>query len=132
MSYFKNKSAAFYLMILAAVLVLIGLIFFQTATVHPSGTTTLGIVVIALTVLMAVLAGLKTKLPVLNLCATVIAVLLAWTLIQSVTAQLDPLGFWVSGLYTFDQVRGYIIFAVLAGIALLLDVIATFIDLKKD
>lgn len=132
MSMNKKNSAAIYLMIAAAVLVLIGVFFYQTATVTVPTIVTLSIVVVVLTAIAAALVFLKKELPVLNLCATVIAVLLAWTLIQSVTAQLDPLGFWVSGLYTFDQVRGYIIFAVLAGVALILDVIATFIDLKKD
>ena len=131
MSYLKKQSAAFYMMIVAAILTLVGVIMYQSASVTVQTVTTLSIVIVALTVVMAVLAGLKKELKVLNLCATVLAGLSALTLILSVNSQLDPLGWWFSGLYSFEQVRGYIIFAALLVVALLLYIIASFIDLRR-
>ncbi len=131
MSYLKGKKASFYLMIIAAVLALIGLPFYRQSTIVQPIVQTMVIIGAALTAVMAVLAALKSRPRILNLCPTVIAVVFASALILSVNQQLDPLGLWISGLYSFDQVRGYIIFAVLLGIALILDVVASFIDLQE-
>lgn len=131
MSYFKGKKLSFYLMIVAAILALVSLTFYKTASVVQPEINTYVIIGVVLTVAMMVLAALKSKPRFLNLCATVIAVVFAWGLIQSVNMQLDPLGWWIAGLYTYDQVKGYIFFAVMLGIAILLDLIASFIDLQK-
>lgn len=132
MSYFKNKTASFYLMIIAAILCIVGISFYKKAYVVEANVQTIVWVGVALTAVMAVLAALKSRPRVLNLCATVIAMVLGWALVKSVGAQLDPLGFWISGLYTYDQVKGYIFFAALIGAAILLDLIASFIDLHKN
>ena len=133
MGYLKDKKASFYLMIIAAVLALVGLYFYRTASVVEDNVQIIVLVAVGLTVLMMLLAALKSRPAFLNLCATLIALVMAWGLIQSVNKQLDPLGWWISGLYTYEQVRGYIFFAVLLGAALLLNLAASFIDLhKKD
>ena len=127
----QKKSVSIYMLILAAVMACVGLVFYRTAAVTEARIIPLTLVPAAIAVLTAVLVFAGKPLRVLNLAATVCAVLLAWALAQSVSAQLDPLGWWISGLYTFDQVRGYIIFAVLMVLALILSVIASFIDIKK-
>ncbi len=127
----KDKRLSFYLMIAAAVLAVVGFSFYRTASVVEGNVQTIVIVGVVLTVAMVVLSMLRGKPRFLNLCATVIAIVLAWGFVQSVNMQLDPLGWWISGLYTYDQVKGYIFFAVLIAIAILLDVIASFIDLQK-
>ena len=131
MGYLKNKKTSFYLMIVAAILAVISIFFYRTASVVENHVQIIVLIGVALTVLMAVLAGLKSRPRALNLCATVIALVLAWGLVQSINMQLDPLGWWISGLYTYDQVKGYIFFAVLLCVAVILDVIASFIDLQK-
>ena len=132
MSYFKNKSAAFYLMVAAAILGIVGISFYRTAYVVEGHVQTFVWIGVILTVAMAALAALPSRPRVLNLCATVIAIVFGWALIQSVGAQLDPLGFWIAGLYTYAQVKGYIFFAVLILIAIILDLIASFMDLHKN
>ena len=131
MGYFGSKKASFYLMILAAILSAAGLTFYRTASVVEKPVQLYIAAGIGLTVLMMLLGALKSRPRILNLCATLIALVFAWGLIASVNMQLDPLGWWIAGLYTYDQVKGYIFFAVLVGIAILLDVIASFIDLQK-
>ena len=131
MGYLKSKNASFYLMVIAAVLAVISILFYRTASVVESHVQIIVLIGVGLTVLMMVLAAVKSRPRILNLCATVIAIVLAWGLVQSINMQLDPLGWWISGLYTYDQVKGYIFFAVLLCIAVILDVIASFIDLQK-
>lgn len=133
MGYLKNKKASFYLMIIAAILALVGVYFYRTASVVEDTVQIIILVAVGLTVLMMLLAAIKSRPAFLNLFATVIAIVMAWGLIQSVNKQLDPLGWWISGLYTYEQVRGYIFFAVLVGVAIQFNLIASFIDLhKKD
>ncbi|MBQ8094146.1 MAG: hypothetical protein IJ242_11300 [Clostridia bacterium] len=131
MSYLKNKTAAFYLMIAAAILSIIGIFFYRTSYVVETHIQIIVCAAVALTVVMAVLAGLKSEPRFLNLCATVNAVILGVALILSASAQMDPLGFWIAGLYTYAQVKGYIFFAVLILIAIIFNLIASFMDLYK-
>ena len=49
-----------------------------------------------------------------------------------VPQQFDPLGFWIAGLYTCAQRKGCIFFAVLILIAIILDRIASFMDLHNN
>lgn len=117
-------------MIVSAVLALISLTFYSRAVVVQPDVKVIVATGVVLTAVMAVLAGLKSRPRILNLSATVIAVVLSWGLIRSVNPQLDSLGWWISGLYTFEQVKGYLYFALLLGIAVLLDLAASFIDLQ--
>lgn len=130
MTYLKNKTVSFYLIVLAAVLSLIALPLYKTASISESNVIVIVIVAAVVAVAMIVLAGVG-KFRFLNLTATVCAILLTCGLVMSINAQLDPLGWWVAGLYTYDQVKGYIFFAALVGIAILLDLVASFIDLQK-
>lgn len=131
MTYLKNKSVSFYLIALAAVLSVVAVFFYRTAQVTDTAIIALVVISVVVAVAMMVLAGLKSKPRFLNLTATVCAVILAWAFVNSFSAQLDPLGWWISGLYTFEQVVGFIVFAVLILLAVILNLVASFIDLQK-
>ena len=127
----KNKTIGFYLLIVAAVLSVVGVFFYSGAEVTSFPIIVMVVVSAVVAVAAAVLAAAKPGLKFLNLTATVCAVLLAWALVQSVTSQLDPLGWWVSGLYTLDQVMGFLVFAALSGAAILLYLVTSFVNLEK-
>lgn len=127
----KNKTIGFYLLIVAAVFSVVGVFFYNGAEVTSSSIIVMVVISAVLAVAAAALAAAKPGLRFLNLAATVCAVLLAWALIQSVSSQLDPLGWWVSGLYTFDQVMGYLVFAALSGVSILLYLVTSFVNLEK-
>ena len=127
----KNKTVGFYLLIVAAVLSVVGVFFYNSAEVTSFPSIVMVIISAVVAIAAAALAAAKPGLKFLNLAATVCAVLLAWALIQSVSSQLDPLGWWVSGLYTFDQVMGFLVFAALSGAAILLYLITSFVNLEK-
>ncbi len=126
----KDKRISFYMVLVAAVLSLIALPFYKKASIVESNVITIVTVSAVLALVLAAVALFK-KFRFLNLTATVCGLILTWGLVQSINAQLDPLGWWVAGLYTYDQVKGYIFFAVMVGIAILIDLVASFIDLQK-
>lgn len=123
----KNKTIGFYLLIVAAVLSVVSVFFYIGAEV----TSTPIIVMVVISAVLAVAAAALAAVKLLDLAATVCAVLLAWALVQSVSSQLDPLGWWVSGLYTLSQVLGFLVFAGLSVLAIILYLIASFTNLEK-
>lgn len=130
--YLKNKSTGFYLTVIAAVLSLIGVISYtQAEVVVPMIIVLVVISLVVEAAMIALLAGIGNK-EFLNLTASVNAVILMAAFIQSFIAQLDSLGWWVSGLYTLKQVLGFLIFAALVFIAVVMNVAASFMDLYKE
>lgn len=127
----KNKTVGFYLLVAAAVLSIVSVFFYSGAEVTSTPIIIMVVVSAVLAIAAAALAAVKPGLKFLNLAATVCAVLLAWALVQSVTSQLDPLGWWISGLYTLDQVMGFLVFAALSGVAIVLYLITSFQNLEK-
>jgi len=127
----KNKTIGFYLLVVAAVLSIVGVIFYNSAEVTSGPIMIMVVVSAVLALAAAALAAVKPGLKFLNLAATLCAVLLAWALIQSVSSQLDPIGWWISGLYTLDQVIGFLVFAALSGLSIVLYLISSFKNLEK-
>lgn len=127
----KKKSMSFYFMIVAAVLCAVGLFFYRKAEITEKIVFIGGGAAIVLTVLLGIFVGLKVKAEFVNLLSTISAVLLGWTLVHSFNAQLDSLGFWISGLYFFDQIKAFLYFAVCVFVAILLNLIASFVDVQK-
>ena len=128
-----KKTIGFYISILAAVLAAVGCFFYKDTGLAEQRILIIAGAAIAVTVLMVILAVVsgQKKFGIVNLGATASAVILAWALVQSLNPQLDPLGWWVSGLYTYDQVKNYLFFAGFSGAAILLYIIASFINVKK-
>lgn len=127
-----KRTVGFYLNILAAILTAISVFFYTKSTLFEPRIAIMAGAVVLISLLMVIFSGGDKEKRFLNLTSTICAILLASMLILSLGPQLDPLGWWVSGLYTFEQVRGYIYFAGFAGTALLVDIIASFIDVRKE
>lgn len=130
--FLAKKTVGFYITVLATVLsgVCIALYAF-------SGTTLSFVygmlwAAIAVEVLLIVLSKVMGNKPVLNLASSVCSVLLAFALVTSFNPQLDAIGYVVSGLYTFDQIKPFVIFVVFAAVTFLLYLVASFMDLGKE
>ena len=67
-----------------------------------------------------------------NWGAPVAAALTACGFAFSATVMADPIGYVISGLYSFDTLTSYIRFAVLAGIALVLLIVVGFTGIAKE
>ncbi len=126
-----KRTIGFYITVLAAIAAVAGLVCYNTAQNKLSIVTALtaaAIVVVAAAIILSMTMGFKNWM---NLTAMAGALLMAGALVESFTTQLDALGYLVAGLYTLDQVIGFLRFAALAAVALLLFIIASFMDFGK-
>lgn len=122
----KNKSVGFYLSAVAAVLMLIGLPFYNQSAYAIQVTTALAIAVAVIEVGVFLVKG-----ELANVLTAVNAVVASAAVIFSFSTQLDAIGYVMSGLFTFDQIQGFVTFAVLACIGWLLLVVASFTGVSK-
>ncbi len=130
MSETKKMSPSSYLMIAAAVLGIIGLVAYSTSenAVKQIGLT--AGVAIALNIITVIIVR-KHPYGILNFASTISALLFAFSFVYSFTSQLDPLGWAVSGLYTWGQFAGFLVFATLMLVALILEFIVSFRGMER-
>lgn len=127
----NNISFGHYFLIVAAVISIVGVFSYLTAEVVVIPVIVIAIISAVLAIVMAGLSAIRPGLKPVNLTASVCAILLATSLTQSVPSQIDPLAWWVSGLYSLHQVLGFLVFASLSLIAIVLYLITSFINLEK-
>lgn len=130
--YLANKTVGFYISVVACVLALVALVLYLPTTGALALVIGLLVAAICVEVLLIVLSKVIGNKPVLNLASSINAVLLGFAIVTSFNPQLDPIGYVVSGLYTFDQIRGFVNFVIVAAIAFLLYIVASFMSLGKQ
>ena len=130
--YMAEKTVGFYITVLATILVIVGLIMYSSVSGKAGEVIPLLVVAIGVEVLLIVLSKVIGNKPVLNLASSINAVLLGYVLVQSFNPQLDAIGYVVSGLYTFDQIQPFVNFVIVAAIAFLLYIVASFMNLGKQ
>lgn len=129
--YLAKKTTGFYLTVLAAILALVALLFYKSAET-PAGIVFVLVPIAAVVELVLILgSAFAGNRGVFNLAATVNAVLIAAALVLSFSTQLDYLGWVVSGLYSPNQILSFVTFAAITAVAMLLNVIASYMDLGK-
>jgi len=122
----KNKSVSFYLTLAAAVLMLVGLPFYaQSAYAIPT------VYIMTAIVAVMVVGMFLTKGELANGLCVVGTVAAAAAVIYSFSTQLDAIGYVMSGLFTFSQIQGFVIFAVLAIVGWILLIVASFTGVSK-
>lgn len=126
----KKLSTSSWLTLAAAVLGIIGLVAYSTSEV---AVKQIGIIVAIAIVLniITIVVNMKYSFGILNLSSTVSAILFSVAFVYGFASQLDPLGWAVSGLYTWGQVAGFLVFAVLTFAALILEFVVSFKGLVK-
>ena len=82
--------------------------------------------------IITIVVNMKYSFGILNLSSTVSAILFSVAFVYGFASQLDPLGWAVSGLYTWGQVAGFLVFAVLTFAALILEFVVSFKGLVKQ
>ena len=127
-----EKKAGFYLVIAGALLSLVSLLVYRTVLSRLG--MVYGLSVIPAIVVVMVMAGVKIAgaKELINWAAPVNAVVTALTAIMSCSLMLDAFGYVVSGLYQFNQIRSYIIYAVIVVIAVILNVVAGFTGIVEE
>ena len=123
-----NHTFGFYLSISAGILSVVSLL----------GADNQGAAVLPLIVcsILAEVAGIAInrftgKAGVLMLIPTVNALLFSAAIILSIIPQVDSLGYLVSGLYSFEDMKAFILYAVFAILTWLGYLAASFMDMQK-
>lgn len=130
--YIANKTVGFYITVLATVLAIVGLVMYISVSGKAAEVIPLFIAAIVVEIALVVLSKVIGNKPALNLASSINAVLLGFALVQSFNPQLDAIGYVVSGLYTYDQISGFVNFVIVAAIAFVLYIIASFMSLGKQ
>ena len=130
--YIANKTVGFYITVVATVLAIVGLVMYFSVSGQAAEVIPLFIAAVVVEAALIVLSKVIGNKPVLNLASSINAVLLGFALVQSFNPQLDAIGYVVSGLYTYDQISGFVNFVIVAAIAFVLYIIASFMSLGKQ
>lgn len=130
--YIANKTVGFYITVVATVLAIVGLVMYFSVSGKAAEVIPLLIAAIVVEAALIVLSKVMGNKPMLNLASSINAVLLGFALVQSFNPQLDAIGYVVSGLYTYDQISGFVNFVIVAAIAFVLYIIASFMSLGKQ
>ena len=126
-----KKGFGFICAIISAVLAAAALVMYGGSyTTNQTTYMWLGIA-LAVDVLAILLAVVVKKGEWINWLPAIGAVVTMWGLLQSVNIMLDAVGYVVAGLYVFSDIKGWVIFMVLAVLAFLFDVIGGFAKVVK-
>lgn len=125
----KKKAGGFYLTIAAAVLAIVGAVLYGSVMYKMNEVYILLAAAIVLGVLAFVLAG-KTAL--VSLIPVVNAVLMASAAVWSANLMVNQIGYVIAGLDGMDTIQGFIVFCVIAVVAMLLNIIASFMPMAKE
>lgn len=130
--YLGKKSVGFYLTVIAAVAAVIGVINYISASGATESVMILTAAAVIIEILMIIgLAVVKSRF-VLNLFPTVCAILMSAAVAFSFNTQVDGLGFLISGMYSFDDMKNFLLFAGFGVLAAVLYIISSFTDMEKQ
>lgn len=129
--YLAKKSVGFYLTVIAAVAAVIGVINYISASGATESVMILTAAAVIVEILMIIgLAVLKSRF-ILNLFPATCAILMSAAVAFSFNTQVDGLGFLISGMYSFDDMKNFLLFAGFGVLAAVLYIISSFMDMEK-
>jgi hypothetical protein len=121
----KNRGIGCYFVLISAVLSIVSLIIYGTVLHKMTAVFVLTILAVVLAVVAIV--GSKNDNPIFSWVTCVNAALMGLTAAVSANVMVDAIGYVVSGLNTFDTIQSYIVYLVVAVVAMVLDIIAGFL-----
>lgn len=124
----KNRASGFYLTLVAAILALVGVIIY--GRVMYTMPVVYGVLIAAIVV--EVLAIVINKRVFNNFLPIIEGVLLGYGLAMSFFVMVNQIGYVIAGLDKIDTLYSFIAFAVIAGIGMLLNIVAGFLKQSKD
>lgn len=130
--YLEKKTAAFYLTVAAAVLTLLGLLFYLGSRGNVAAASALLVGSILAEVVLIAGTGIVGNKPLFELTVPCSALLLVGGIMLSLPNQIDAFGFFVSGLYTFAEMRNTIFYLAASAVALVLYIISSFMCLSRE
>lgn len=124
----KNRASGFYLTLVAAILALVDVILY--GKVMYTMPVVYGVLIAA--VVVELLAIVINKRVFNNFLPIIEGVLLGYGLAMSFFVMVNQIGYVIAGLDKIDTLYSFIAFAVIAGIAMLLSIVAGFLKQQKD
>ena len=125
----KDRALGVYLVCVAAIIALVAAILYKNVMYRYQpvyyfliGAIVLGVVAFLLAKAVPLLAGL---IPVIN------AALMACAAVWGASLMVNQIGYVVAGLDGMDTIQGFIVFAVLCVVGMLLNIIAAFMPAAK-
>lgn len=125
----KKKAGGFYLTLVAAVLAIVGVILYGSVMYKMNAVYILLAAAIVFGILAFILTG---KTSAVNLIPVVNAVLMASAAVWSANLMVNQIGYVIAGLDGVDTIQSFIVFCVLAVIAMLLNIVASFMPMVKE
>ena len=124
---FQKKTVGYYMTMLAAILSLIALFLYRGVLIKVTAPSAASAAAVVVFVLLTLLESKINSAIILRLIAFLNAVLMAFALISSIGPMINQIGFVFAGLDPMSTISAVITFAVLSGISMLLNIIASFI-----
>ncbi len=124
----KNKGIGFYFTLLGCLAALIAMILYSGAMYK----TTPVYVLLVLVIVLEVVGILVNKKPVNNWLPVLNAALIAFAVAHSFSVMVNQIGYVYAGLDTIDTLTGFITFAVVGIVGMILYIIAGFLPQTKD
>jgi hypothetical protein len=121
----KNRGIGCYFVLVSAVLSIVSLIIY--GTVLHKMTSVFVLTILAVVLAIVAIAGSKNDNPIFSWVTCVNAALMGLAAAVSANVMVDAIGYVVSGLNTFDTIQSYIVYLVVAVVAMVLDIIAGFL-----
>ena len=126
-----KKKLGFYALIVSAVLLIAALATYGGSYVVVKSVYTWLAVALVIEAVGLVLTFMNKKAEWINWIPGVGAVVAMWGLMQGVNSMLDACGYVVAGLYLFSDIQGWVVFMVIAVLAVIAGVVAGFSKLAE-
>lgn len=127
----EKLSVGSYFIIVAAVLSVVGIVMYGNVMYTQTNVYGFLIATIVVAVLGIVLSFLKLPVPVYEAVPVVNAVLSAFAAVFGVSLMVNQIGYVIAGLDGMETLNGLIYYEVVMVIALLVNIIAAFLPMKK-
>ena len=125
-----KKSFGLFVELIAAIVGIVSIVMYGGSLVKTQNTYIFLIAAVVVAVIAAI--GAQKNPGVCNWGAPIAAALAAAGIGYSITVMSDAIGYVISGLYTMDEIRGWVNFMIAACIAWLLYMIAGFTGMAKE
>lgn len=124
----KGKTTGFYMTIAAAVLSIVGAILYGSVMYRMN----LVYGFLAASAVLGVLAFVLNKMSISAVIPVINSALTASAAVWAVSLMVNQIGYVVAGLDGMDTIKGFIVYEVVAVLAMLLNIIASFLPMKKE
>lgn len=128
----EKLSVGFYFTAVAAVLALVGAVMYGSVMYKVTSVYVFLIAAVAVEIIAFVLSRMKMSIPVYAALPVINAVLTASAAVWAVSLMVNQIGYVIAELDGPETITSFIYYEVVVIIAMLINIIAAFLPLKKE